>query len=104
MALNMNQLLIESVGADRLRMLPALDPGLIRTCLERELGTDILPGSEYICAVCSLGTKMQAIGTFVMVMNAKNPPAVLYAAPLRHNQHFYSEGIGATWCYSISGT
>lgn len=47
--------------------------------------------------VCPLGTKPQALGLYNFVRKAVDPPAIVYASPLRHNHGFYSRGVGPTW-------
>ena len=44
-----------------------------------------------------LGTKPQTLGIYSYVRECTDPPAIVYASPLRHNHEFFSHGIGMTW-------
>ena len=45
----------------------------------------------------------QTLGIYEFVRKADDPPAVVYAGPLRHNHTFYSRGVGQTWVLKTAG-
>ena len=55
-----------------------------------------LPGTSAEVAA-RLGTKPQTLGIYGYVRTCADPPAIVYASPLRHNHEFFSHGIGNTW-------
>ena len=52
---------------------------------------------DYAKIVCPLGTKPQTLGVYSYVRQCADPPAVVYAGPLRYNHDFFSHGDGPTW-------
>jgi hypothetical protein len=53
--------------------------------------------SAFAKVVCPIGTKPQSFGVYCYVRDCDDPPAVVYASPLRHNHMFFSHGIGRSW-------
>ena len=90
-----NRDLLSLVGEQAVRKIDALDPDVTRETL-----IDILGGSrrdDFARIICPLGTKPQALGVYNYIRESDDPPAIVYAGPLRHNHAFYSKGIGETW-------
>ncbi len=74
----------------------AIDPEATRQALEHILGEQD-KRSLHAKVVCPLGTKPQTLGIYAYVRECVDPPAIVYAGPLRHNHDFFSHGIGTTW-------
>jgi hypothetical protein len=88
--------LIKLVGEDSIIKVDAIDPissleGL-RSCLGIENDR-----SQHCKVICPLGTKPQTVGIYMYARSCSDPPAIIYASPLRHNHGFYSNGIGNVW-------
>lgn len=88
--------LIKVVGADSVVKVDATDPESSVVAMRKSLGeeTQRAPHSKL---VCPLGTKPQAVGVYMYTRKCIDPPALVYASPLRHNHDFYSFGIGRSW-------
>lgn len=88
--------LLSIVGEDRVCRVDSIDPELTKAAL-----TDILGSTQKRSSnariVCPLGTKPQTFGLFSYLRECVDPPAIVYAGPLRHNHDFFSHGIGTTW-------
>ena len=91
-----NHSLITRLGSNAIYRADAVDPDSVRSVLNDAFGNEN-DRSDHARIVCPLGTKPQALGVFLYTMNAIDPPAIIYAGPLRHNHAFYSHGIGKTW-------
>lgn len=91
-----NRDLIQLVGDRSIVKVDAIDPAStvrgLRTCLGSEACR-----SPHCKVICPLGTKPQAVGVYMYTRSCNDPPAVVYASPLRHNHNFYSSGIGRSW-------
>lgn len=83
-------------GTDRVQRVDAIDPSKTADLLRRTIGATDEWG-DYAVVICPLGTKPQTLGVFDYVRQSCDPPAVIYANPLRHNKSFFSEGIGQSW-------
>lgn len=96
-----NHDLLTVVGRKEVRKIDALDPAAASATL-----TDVLGGSGrggFARIICPLGTKPQTLGIYDYVRKADDPPAIVYAGPLRHNHAFFSTGIGPTWVLKTAG-
>lgn len=91
----LNRDLLALVGTDRVRRVDPLDPEATTAAL-RDTLTSESPG-EFASIVAPLGTKPQTLGAYAYTRSAADPPAIVYAGPLRHNHDFFSDGIGPTW-------
>jgi hypothetical protein len=91
-----NSDLLAVVGAELTVNVVSIDPDATYATLEGILG-DRMKRGQYAKIVCPLGTKPQTLGIYSYVRNCIDPPAVLYASPLRHNHEFFSHGIGKSW-------
>lgn len=90
-----NRDLLALVGEEAVVKIDALDPAATSESL-----IEVLGGSgrdEYARIICPLGTKPQTLGAYNYIRACDDPPAVVYAGPMRHNHAFFSEGIGRTW-------
>jgi hypothetical protein len=92
----LNAALLERLQPVDIRSIDCVDPEKVAAELTLLLGA---PGvlSDYVQVICPLGTKPQALGVFLYTRTATDSPAILYLSPLRHNELFYSHGIGPTW-------
>lgn len=88
--------LIKLVGKSSIIKVDAINPTStldgLRTCLGLENDR-----SAHCKVVCPLGTKPQTVGIYMYARACSDPPALVYASPLRHNHDFYSHGIGNVW-------
>ena len=91
-----NQDLIIRVGDQSITKADAVDPELVCAAIRSVLGNES-ERSDHAKIICPLGTKPQAFGAYLYTRKAVDPPALIYAGPLRHNERFYSHGIGPTW-------
>lgn len=91
----LNADLLTVVGQAAVKRVDALDPDRTADLLREELGSGT--GGAYATVVSPLGTKPQTLGVYEYLRRAKDPPAVVYGSPLRHNHDLFSEGIGSTW-------
>ena len=96
-----NRDLLVLAGPEAVRKVDALDPDDASATL-----ADVLGGSQrddFAKIVCPLGTNPQTLGIYDYVRQADDPPAIVYAGPLRHNHTFYSTGFGETWVLRAPG-
>ena len=96
-----NQDLLTLVGEREIRRTDGLDPDAARATLAEVFGGSGRSGVARI--VCPLGTKPQTLGIYDYVRQADDPPAIVYADPLRRNHAFFSAGIGQTWLLKTAG-
>ena len=95
----LNEEIINIVGKSQIKYIDSRNPVLVASQLQRIL-TDTLTDtsySHYNQLITPLGTKPQLLGLYLYyALNPENT-ILLYGAPLRHNEIFYSYGIGRTW-------
>ena len=96
-----NRDLLTLVGEREVRKTDGLDPDAARATLAEVFGGAGRSGVARI--VCPLGTKPQTLGIYDYVRQADDPPAIVYARPLRRNHAFFSTGIGRTWLLKTAG-
>lgn len=96
-----NRDLLTLVGEREVRKTDGLDPDAARATLAEVFGGAGRSGVARI--VCPLGTKPQTLGIYDYVRQADDPPAIVYARPLRRNHAFFSTGIGSTWLLKTAG-
>lgn len=96
-----NRDLLTLVGERAVRKVDARDPAAASAALANLFGRS--GRSDFAKIVCPLGTKPQTLGIYDYVRGADDPPAIVYAGPLRHNHVFYSTGIGPTWLLKTAG-
>ena len=90
-----NRDLLALVGEQAVLKVDALDPDATSEALIGVLGG--AGRDEYARIICPLGTKPQTLGAYNYIRTCDDPPAVVYAGPMRHNHSFFSQGIGKTW-------
>lgn len=88
--------LLALVGDKATAKVDAIDPEAAHRALEQILGEKD-KRSQHAKVICPLGTKPQTVGIYAYVRECTDPPAIVYAGPMRHNHEFYSHGIGMTW-------
>jgi hypothetical protein len=88
--------LLAVVGKGVTEMVDAIDPGKVRQALVKIFGDENKRG-QHAKVLCPLGTKPQTLGIYSYVRTCSDPPAIVYASPLRHNHEFFSYGVGNTW-------
>ena len=88
--------LLALVGEGRIEKVDPIDPTATAKALVQIFGDGHERG-EHAKIVCPLGTKPQTLGIYSYMRECTDPPAVVYASPLRHNHEFYSHGVGKTW-------
>ena len=96
-----NRDLLALAGAQAVRRVDALDPDGASAALADVLGRT--RRDDFASIVCPLGTKPQTLGIYDYVRRTDDPPAIVYAGPLRHNHTFYSKGLGETWVLKAAG-
>jgi len=94
--------LLAVVGEGRVERVDSIDPGATHAALVGILGEG-QRRDEHSRIVCPLGTKPQTLGVYSYVRECSDPPAVVYASPLRHNHDFFSHGVGRTWILKRPG-
>jgi hypothetical protein len=90
----MNKHLIRMVGQASVRYTHSQDALLVAKQLE-----DMLVGfplEKWRCSVAPLGTKPQTLGVYLFWRKNRGKFSLIYAQPLRHNESFFSTGIGRT--------
>lgn len=88
--------LLALVGEDCIEKLDSIDPAATVAGLRKVF--DLHVGrSPFARIVSPLGTKPQTLGIYCYLRECNDPPALVYAGPLRHNHDFFSHGVGATW-------
>ena len=96
-----NRDLLALAGGQAVRKVDALDPDGASATLAEVLGRS--GRGDFARIVCPLGTKPQTLGIYEYVRETDDPPAIVYAGPLRHNHTFYSKGLGETWVLKAAG-
>ena len=96
-----NQDLLTLVGEQGVLKIDALDPEVASEALSKVLGRS--GRDDFARIICPLGTKPQTLGVYNYVRKADDPPAIVYAGPLRHNHAFFSTGLGETWILKAAG-
>ena len=91
----MNRALIRTVGEGKITYADSIDPFKVASQLEglqKEFNT-----RKWKWVIVPLGTKPQALGTYFFWRRYPNAFSIVYAQPFKHNQAFFSTGIGRTW-------
>ena len=96
-----NHDLLAVVGEKEVRKIDALDPDAASATLANVFGQS--GRNDFARIICPLGTKPQTLGIYDYVRKADDPPAIVYAGPLRRNHAFFSTGIGPTWVLKTAG-
>ncbi len=91
----LNEEIINAVGKSKIQHIDSRDPVKVAVQFQKILSDRKY--EKYNQIISPLGTKPQALGLY-LYLSANMPNAILiYGAPLRHNEFFYSSGIGRTW-------
>lgn len=88
--------LLTIVGKTPVVKVDSIDPDGTYQALLDILGDGSLIGQN-AKLICPLGTKPQTLGIYNYLRRCADPPAIVYASPLRHNHNFFSHGFGTTW-------
>ena len=91
-----NSDLLGLVGEKATVKIDGIDPEATSQALRQILGPT-KGRSPHAKVICPLGTKPQTLGIYSYVRECTDPPAIVYAGPLRHNHEFFSHGVGSTW-------
>ena len=97
-----NSDLLNLTGDHHVKRVDAIDPEATSGMLRATIGANDRR-SQNAVVICPLGTKPQTLGVFEYIRGSCDPPAVIYANPMRHNKSFYSEGIGQSWILKEGG-
>ena len=95
---HMNKDLIVLIGEDKMKEAHSLDPHKVISFLSnvfKEEGEYNL--NLWNCSISPIGPKPQIVGLYLFWRRNPGEFSIIYAQPLRHNEEFYSEGIGKTW-------
>lgn len=91
----MNKEIINITGTSKIKYIHSRNPLKVALQLLR-----ILSGEEYTeynHIICPLGTKPQTLGLYSYLSISPSDTILVYGAPLRRNELFYSSGIGRSW-------
>lgn len=91
----MNKEIINIVGESKIEYIHSRNPFSVATKLYEILSDRKY--SEYNHIISPLGTKPQILGLYLYLATNPMNTILLYGVPLRHNELFYSHGIGRTW-------
>jgi len=99
---DMNRGIINIVGKSKIKHVDSRNPVKVSEQLHKILSSTEY--SRYNHIVSPLGTKPQTLGLYLYL--SKYPPntILIYGSPLRHNEPFYSKGIGRSWILPFSKT
>ena len=92
-----NSALIAAVGEGHLRYAHSRDPAQVALTLEAIFGEKEHSPEQFNYFVCPLGTKPQTVGIYRFFRDHPFAATLVYAAPLRHNEAYFSKGVGRTW-------
>lgn len=91
----MNKGIINIVGKSKIKHIDSRNPALVAYQLYEILSSSIY--SKYNHIISPLGTKPQTLGLYLYLSTDPPNTSLIYGSPLRHNEPFYSYGIGRTW-------
>ena len=93
----MNAGIMALVGAANVRYADARNPATVARQLEEILSEPQWSPEKMNHYIAPLSTKPQAIGLYAYIRRHPHVARVVYAAPHRHNQEYFSTGVGPTW-------
>jgi len=91
----MNRSLIKMVGERKIEYAHSINPLGVSRLLQR-IRKRFDP-NKWRWATVPLGTKPQALGLYSFWRKYPGTFSIIYAQPLKHNERFFSTGIGKTW-------
>jgi len=91
----MNKEIINIAGVSKIKYIHSRNPLKVAFQLQKILLDDSY--AEYNHIISPLGTKPQTLGLYSYLSTGPPDTILIYGAPLRHNELFYSSGIGRTW-------
>lgn len=94
----MNKEIINIVGDSNIKYIHSRNPVLVAEQLKNILYDMNL---KYNCLISPMGTKPQTFGLYLYWITNPANTSLIYSAPLRHNDLFYSKGIGRTWVLPV---
>lgn len=92
---DMNKPVINLVGKSNIRYIDSRNPTIVANQLNEILSDPSV--SSFNHYISPLGTKPQTIGLYLYLATNPQNTILIYGSPLRHNELFYSHGIGDTW-------
>jgi len=91
----LNKEIINIIGKSKIKYIDSRNPLKVELQLRKILTSSKYKSYNHI--ISPLGTKPQTIGLFLYLLKALSNSILIYGSPLRHNNLFYSKGIGRTW-------
>ena len=91
----MNKEIINLVGKSKIEYIDSRNPVKVAIQMKKLLSNGKYATYNHI--ISPLGTKPQTLGLFLYIASRPVDTNLLYAAPLKHNELFYSKGVGRTW-------
>lgn len=91
----MNKGIINIVGKNKIEYIDSRNPVLVCHQLVKILSK--VRYSSYNHVISPLGTKPQTLGLYLYLCTNPANTILIYGSPLRHNEPFYSKGIGRSW-------
>lgn len=87
--------IINIVGKSKIEYVDSRNPVLVSQQLYEILSNSKY--SKYNHVISPLGTKPQTLGLYLYLSTNPANTILVYGSPLRHNESFYSKGIGRSW-------
>jgi len=87
--------IINIVGKSKIEYMDSRNPVLASQQLHKILSNSKY--SKYNHVISPLGTKPQTLGLYLYLSTNPLNTIIVYGSPLRHNEPFYSKGIGRSW-------
>lgn len=91
----MNKGIINIVGRSKIEYIHSRNPVKVAQQVYKILSKPKY--SRYNHIISPLGTKPQTLGLYLYLSTNPLNTVLIYGAPLRHNELFYSRGIGRSW-------
>lgn len=92
---SMNKEIIHIIGKSRVKYIDSRNPVIVAEQLHHMLSD--LEYSKFNHVISPLGTKPQALGLYIYLATHPTNTILIYGSPSKHNELFYSRGIGRTW-------
>jgi len=95
----MNRGIIKIIGESNIKYLDSRNPLKVYKQIRSIISSSEY--SDYNHIFSPLGTKPQTLGLYLYLRENPLNTILIYGAPLRHNDLFYSEGIGRSWILPV---